>query len=201
METRRKDLNNDLDRALDTALAKYAAVEPRAGLEARILAHMESQRAPLPNRRWWLWSVACAGTALLVMTSAVAWRAGMPAHQITERRIPTVNRDLRETETRVVANREQDGIHSLSGKRRQGTRVLRDRRTLVVVHAPKLDVFPSPQPLSEQEKILANYVATFHAQAALIARVTSQESQRDRMELLGESQDSPESGNQEATNR
>ena len=40
----------------------------------------------------------------------------------------------------------------------------------VVASAPKLDEFPSPQPLSEQEKMLAEYVAEHHQQAALVAR-------------------------------
>jgi hypothetical protein len=36
--------------------------------------------------------------------------------------------------------------------------------------APKLDHFPSPQPLSEQERMLTEYVAQHHLQAVLIAR-------------------------------
>jgi hypothetical protein len=47
---------------------------------------------------------------------------------------------------------------------------------------PKLDQFPSPQPLSEQEKILANYVARFHDEALLVARARSESLQRDREE-------------------
>ncbi len=38
---------------------------------------------------------------------------------------------------------------------------------------PKLDQFPSPQPLSEQELALANYATTFPEEAVLIA--TAQE--------------------------
>jgi hypothetical protein len=34
---------------------------------------------------------------------------------------------------------------------------------------PKLDVFPSPLPLSEQEKILASYVSEYPKHAALVA--------------------------------
>ena len=55
---------------------------------------------------------------------------------------------------------------------------------------PKLDQFPSPQPLSEQEQMLASYVAQFRPQAVLIARVMSEELQRDRMEVMGNSQGS-----------
>jgi hypothetical protein len=38
-----------------------------------------------------------------------------------------------------------------------------------VAAKPKLDVFPSPLPLSEQEKILAIYVAQYPQHAALVA--------------------------------
>jgi len=38
-----------------------------------------------------------------------------------------------------------------------------------VASSAKLDVFPSPLPLSEQEKILAIYVAQYPEHAALVA--------------------------------
>jgi len=39
-----------IDRELDTALAKYAAVEPRAGLNDRILANLKAERAQAAAR-------------------------------------------------------------------------------------------------------------------------------------------------------
>ena len=44
---------------------------------------------------------------------------------------------------------------------------------------PKLDVFPLPQPLSEQEKMLVAYVAQHSQQAALIARARTEELKED----------------------
>jgi hypothetical protein len=44
---------------------------------------------------------------------------------------------------------------------------------------PKLDVFPSPLPLSEQEKMLASYVAEYPKEAALIARLRTEALQRE----------------------
>ncbi len=37
--------HDELDRMLDAALAKYAAAEPRAGLEARVLANLRARDA------------------------------------------------------------------------------------------------------------------------------------------------------------
>jgi hypothetical protein len=45
-----------------------------------------------------------------------------------------------------------------------------------------LDQFPSPQPLSEQEKILANYVAKYPEHAALIAEARMEALRRDEEE-------------------
>ena len=40
-----------LDRDLDAALAKYAAVEPRAGLEDRVLANLRAERGQRSGSR------------------------------------------------------------------------------------------------------------------------------------------------------
>jgi hypothetical protein len=71
--------------------------------------------------------------------------------------------------------------------------------------APKLDVFPSPEPLSEQEKMLAAYVAQHHQQAVLIARARMAELKEDlAKETTGENsapnrQSSDQSMNQQAS--
>ena len=48
---------------------------------------------------------------------------------------------------------------------------------------PKLDQFPSPRPLTEQEKILQSYVAENPEKAVLIARARSEALQRDLEEM------------------
>jgi hypothetical protein len=50
---------------------------------------------------------------------------------------------------------------------------------------PKLDQFPSPRPLSEQEQILANYVAEYPETAALIAQLRTEEREKEREEEAG----------------
>jgi hypothetical protein len=47
---------------------------------------------------------------------------------------------------------------------------------------PKLDQFPSPQPLSEQEKILAAYVAKYPEDALLLAQARAEALRRDALE-------------------
>jgi hypothetical protein len=55
-----------------------------------------------------------------------------------------------------------------------------------VASAPKLDQFPSPQPLNEQENILVSYVAKFQDHAALVARARMESL---RQELTDEASD------------
>jgi hypothetical protein len=49
---------------------------------------------------------------------------------------------------------------------------------------PKLSQFPSPQPLSEQERLLENYVAKYPERAVLLARARLEALQRDQLEEM-----------------
>ena len=55
-----------LDRLLDGALAQYSQVEPRAGLEERVLANLRSQPA---HRPWWMWVAIPAAVAAVVLVA------------------------------------------------------------------------------------------------------------------------------------
>lgn len=58
----------------------------------------------------------------------------------------------------------------------------RPTRDLAVPSPPKLAQFPSPQPLSEQERILASYVAKYPEHAALVAQARAEALQQDSEE-------------------
>jgi hypothetical protein len=47
---------------------------------------------------------------------------------------------------------------------------------------PKLDVFPSPLPLSEQERILAAYIARYPEQAAVVAEARMEDLRQEAEE-------------------
>src|SRR5215467_7677234 len=72
-----------LDDLLDSALAKYSAVEPLPGLEARILARMQdSAKQP----RWWSvrWLVAGAAAAAVavIVLSVLFFRPARRPQQV-----------------------------------------------------------------------------------------------------------------------
>ncbi|MGO9863634.1 MAG: hypothetical protein ACLPLR_08495 [Terriglobales bacterium] len=59
-------------------------------------------------------------------------------------------------------------------------------RALAAARMPKLEQFPSPQPLSEQEKILVSYVTKYPEIAALVAQDQADSLKRDREEEAAE---------------
>jgi hypothetical protein len=66
-----------------------------------------------------------------------------------------------------------------------------------VADYPKLDQFPSPRPLSEQEKILESYVTNYPEHAALIARARAEELRRDAAEEMNTGEARNEKGSQQ----
>jgi hypothetical protein len=153
---------DDLDRTLDAALAKYASVEPREGLEERILANMRAASTRDAQRAWWNWGFAVLA-AFLLLAAALVWQWNKPTqapianHPSTLKQAP-VAPDL--------AHRDGNNVPQRSLPRRTARH--QPEREVVAAN-PKLDVFPTPLPLSEQEKILAAYVSQYPKHAALVA--------------------------------
>jgi hypothetical protein len=170
---------NDLDRALDAALAKYAAIEPRAGLEERVLANLRAERTRAADHSWWRWGVVAALAAAIVVAVAIASRPGKPAREVVRHHpvapiAPTQN----EPQRKFASN----GTVHVQVPTQRAVRHSPVVTAVVKTGQPKLDQFPSPQPLSEQEKILANYVAKYPEHAALIAEARMEQLRHDEEE-------------------
>jgi hypothetical protein len=161
-EDNRKE-RDDLDRTLDAALSKYTSVEPREGLEERILANLRAASSQDARRAWWNWGFAVLA-AFLLMAAALVWRWNQPTqtpianHPSTLKQAP---------DAPDLAHRDENNAPPTQLLPRRTPRHQSERE--VVAANPKLDVFPSPLPLSEQEKILASYVSQYPKHAALVA--------------------------------
>jgi hypothetical protein len=180
------DMQNDaLDRELDVALAQFAAAEPRAGLEDRVLANLRLEEGRAPERSLWRWPALSALAAVLLVTVSLMWRSAKPKPDITVQAPPKAAH----FETQVAGNRGGGSVppHQAGSKKRVKPSAV-SHTVLEIAPAAKLDQFPSPQPLSEQEKILADYAAEFQEQAVLIARFNEEDLRRDRMELVENAQ-------------
>lgn len=183
----------DVDRWLESALSRYGKGEPRTGLEGRVLAALQTERNRIVSWHggWWAATAAAALAALVV--GAWLWESDREVK-------PENTAGIRTTAAPEGAHSVKSpfpGITHPAGttsaekvvKRR---RVNQPSRELAARATPKLEQFPSPQPLSEQEQILMSYVANYPETAALIAQARAEELQRE-----GEREAAEASGNVE----
>ena len=167
------DPDNDLNRVLNTALATYATVEAREGLEQRILANLRSQDSRSLSRLW-AWGLVTAALAIVML--AVAWRFGGNSR-------PTVADHPATPQAPVayVAPQKTDNtiIRNIAPVRKHVA-----PRTAPSELNPKLDQFPSPQAMSQQEKLLAMYINQDPNHAALIAEARMEAIRQDEEEKM-----------------
>ncbi len=174
--------NGALDRELDTALAKFTAAEPCPGLEDRILANLRAQQAQVTKHSWWRWPALAALTAAIVVAVFLAWRLERPVQKIASNPSATKQIDLH---AGTQTNRGTSGTtQPVTGSERRLKPRAVGHFVRVASPAPKLDQFPSPQPLSEQERILARYIANYPEQAALVAQARADLRRKDAAEEI-----------------
>lgn len=159
---------DEFDDLLDGALKRYGEAEPRAGIEGRVLARITESR--VRRNKAWVWALGAAAVSCLVITIALV------GNQFWTK-APTVRRNP----IAAVAHKSDELASATVPAHRQESSIRRHHHSLQVrtnvpflaADTPRLDRFPSPQPLSEQERLLKMYVTNFPQQAALIARQQS----------------------------
>ncbi len=159
--------NDALGRELDAVLAKYASVDPRPGLENRVLASLRTEQLAIPNHMWWRWGLAGALAAVVIVSVVLAWKWGEPAHPVVAQRSPQTTQSPRTPATPSGSNFESDGARPSAPRSVRGAS---PHRRHPATHLPKLDQFPSRQPPSPEELALRRYVSEFPEEATLIAR-------------------------------
>ena len=174
---------DELDRMLDAALAKYAS-EPRAGLEERVLANLRNESARVPDRAWWRWSAIAAVAAVIVTVLALSLRPDKPSRTVVVNHSSTPTKAPKDRGTEIVSNAHKNGTRPARPSTARKPAMRPPPPEVAIASAPRLDQFPSPQPLSEQEKILQNYVAQNPEQAVLLARARTEALRRDQLEEL-----------------
>jgi hypothetical protein len=180
-ENRNHDWSSDerdtLDRELDAALAKYAAVDPRPGIEDRVLANLCAEREHAAARVWWRWpalAVVAAALAVAVVALMVKTEMGRPnrsAPETTAQRPPTTPPGDQAIEVRSATNEIGSPAHptaSTAAKKPSRRRVSHAQE--FIAYGPRLDHFPSLRPLSQEEKLLVRYVQDFPQEAVMIAK-------------------------------
>lgn len=181
-----KDREHEMDRWIDDALAQYGKAEPRAGLEERVLARLaEARQESNRTLRWWS---VLAFSAAVILALVMVWQQRTELTHIPANPIANVATTPRTEEHAANGKRAFDEnansarkSHSLAFARKSSNH---HALAVTATHsAPKLEQFPAPQPLSEQEQLLARYVQEFPQKAALVARAQTELRKQDELEM------------------
>ena len=168
---------------LDAALATYAVVEPRAGLEERILAGLRAERERGRHMAWWRWpALAALAAVVIVVALALALKPKVSPPQTGARRPPRTEQSVPEHMTVATTPRS-------NGRTRRSPPAYQPKAqavaAIIEADVPRLEQFPSPKPLSEQERMLVRYVADYPERAALIAEARAELLRREAREEPG----------------
>jgi len=195
-----QDENSERDRDLDAALATYAAVEPRAGLEQRVLANLRAKRQRLAARGWRRWpALAALAVAVSIAVVSASWRIRSKAFNAATASGSASREGVAKDSSPGVAAQSNVGKPAFeSGSLHGRAQSTRHAKGAVANHlaahespqtetageaAPKLERFPAPEPLSEQEKLLVRFVEDDPQEAALVAEARAEQLQREDEEM------------------
>jgi len=154
-----------LDDQLDAVLAKYAAVKPRTGLEERILASLKSRERASAPVSWSRWAGAFA--AALLVAISLLWVEKRSSQQLLPRPTTLPEQALHQPIAQSAPPHSTLRVKPVK-VRAAGKRSF--TQPALAAAEPKLDRFPSPQPLTEEELALVRYVQSFPQEATLIAQ-------------------------------
>jgi hypothetical protein len=137
-----------LNLLIDSALSTYA--DPGPGLDQRILSRIATQTAPKPRRRWLPWVIALPVAACLLILLVPSPHKPAPAPS----GLANQARPLQQPPVTIASRPALGPASPTSGK----IRVPQPQPVALAANPaalPKLDVFPTPQPLTPQEQALA----------------------------------------------
>jgi hypothetical protein len=175
-----RDRERLVDSWLDAWLKQYGEAEPRPGLEGRLRANLRIERERKPDGRW-RWAPGLAILLAVVVGGGAFWAHGprvLPGTTAEHRSAPVLRKQA-SAQLAATGTRNQADSALLAPVRRTATR----RSAAAVAQEPRLEQFPSPRPLSEQEEMLARYVQEDTQEAELVAKSQTEMLKNDWMEL------------------
>ena len=164
-EDRNLEPGTEFDLLLHSSLESYADPGPESGLAERILARVaaesEGERTRKANRTHRInrWATALPAAACVVAAFVIL--ASMPRHHpgdLTNQARMTPPGSTDAGPSRAIAN-SPSGAAQRDVVSRPLRHPLPAAATASAKRLPKLDIFPTPQPLTAEEKALVSYVA------------------------------------------
>lgn len=167
--------NNELDRLLDSALATYADPGPDTGLEGRVLASLTAAQERhkrrgffLRTRTWLPWTIALPVAASLLVwigmhrtPQAPLQSSEQPQEASKNAPVGTGPSEVSDEKYLTLAPGRQAGAKRSARLNPCRVKGNNDgpcspgkREVAKTAPLPKLDVFPTPRPLTTEERIL-----------------------------------------------
>ena len=143
--------HDHLDLLLRSAVSTYG--DPGSGLAQRVLARISAEVAPAPRHRWLPWAIALPAAACLLLLLVLLGHK--PAHTPT-----TLARQTYQSQQPPPVAAHAEPVPALRSK----AHLLEARPHHTAAGAkpaplPKLDVFPTPRPLTREERAMVVFVA------------------------------------------
>lgn len=163
-----KDRERFVDQLLDSALARERAAEPRPGLEARLLERVRAtagkEITAAKTRKLWIAAAATAAVFMALAVIRVANRAHSPAVESSQAAnvIPSTSPEHKLTANSgttpkvVGAAPVLEPTRSAHRENKPSPRAKELSRQVEAHHWPSQ--FPTPAPLTAEEKALVQYV-------------------------------------------
>ena len=181
-----KDRERLADRWLDAAFKQYGEAHPRIGLEGRVLANLRAESERLAKRRNWR-HVLAAVTAIMVVSGTMFFMRGRDVARqvVAKHEVPGVTHasGAPNSDQTIADRAAAKGRRSVDQRPRESAQTSRPARTLETAAEPRLEQFPSLQPLSDQEVALASYVAQCPHEAVVVARTQTEIRKQDELEI------------------
>ena len=143
----REPQRDRLDELLDEALTSYEKTAAREGLEKRILARIREQPAKSTRLTGRLVMSACAAVAVCVL---LWWGAGIRTANKEEGVAVVPTQPLQKLQSELLPRRELTVAFRRPRRRREVMKQLQE---------PKLAQFPTPSPLTAEERALLRLAA------------------------------------------
>ncbi len=160
-----------LDELLDASLRHYSDALPREGLEGRVLAQLRSARAAKSSRKW-AWALAAGVAAAVVIIAGIAIRKPVPVRPaITAQHASAPQPASKSSPASSVAT-PRPAMARQHTALRQGSAQLAEAR--------RPEQFPTPAPLTQQEKLLLAYARWMASSAP---KGPAAEEQQDKVEI------------------
>lgn len=183
----REERERMVDRVLNEALAPQE-IELRAGLEQRILANLRAQPEP---RTWWRWMKTWVPAAVAAVLIALAVGLRMTDFRPPVKPPVVVERQPSIAPAPKIVPAPATQVSRAHVRPRHGSPA-----TLVIAASAtppeplRQDVFPSPEPLSEQERLFYQFVRQSPREAVQVAQMQAVE--RIRSQQFMETGSAPE---------